>query len=171
MSQPLDWDLTGDKPTVLILHSHATESFAPTGEYLSSAAYRTQDTAQNMVSVGAYVAELLEAGGISVLHDRTLHDSPSYDAAYTNSRATAQSYLEASKKKKKKKGRLFSISFENGQEHRYSQFELQCFWVAKYKCHWSRKLWMTVCPAVQMKYHILLPRICYGVLCFGRVLK
>ena len=95
VSQPLDWDLTGDKPTVLILHSHATESFAPTGEYLSSAAYRTQDTAQNMVSVGAYVAELLEAGGISVLHDRTLHDSPSYDAAYTNSRATAQSYLEA----------------------------------------------------------------------------
>ena len=48
-----------------------------------------------MVSIGDHVAELLEAGGISVLHDRALHDSPSYDASYNNSRASAQNYLKA----------------------------------------------------------------------------
>ena len=95
LTQPLNWDLTGDKPTVLILHTHATESFEPNGEYQESTPYRTLDTDHNMVSVGDYVAELLEAGGISVLHDRTLHDSPSYEASYNNSRASAQNYLKA----------------------------------------------------------------------------
>ena len=95
LTQPLDWDLTGDKPTVLILHTHATESFESNGEYQESTPYRTTDTAHNMVSVGDHVAKLLEAGGISVLHDRTLHDKPSYDASYNNSRASAQNYLKA----------------------------------------------------------------------------
>ena len=27
MEQPLNWDLTGDQPTVLILHTHSTVSY------------------------------------------------------------------------------------------------------------------------------------------------
>jgi stage II sporulation protein P len=47
-----------------------------------------------MVSVGAYVAKRLEEAGISVLHDTILHDEPSYNAAYNNSRKSVQAYLQ-----------------------------------------------------------------------------
>ncbi len=94
LTQPLTWDLTGDGPKVLIVHSHATESFAPTGAYAESSPYHTLDTDYNMVSVGAYVAQLLTEGGITVVQDTTLHDSPSYNAAYTGSRESVQKYLQ-----------------------------------------------------------------------------
>ena len=31
MEQPLNWDLTGDQPTVMILHTHSTESYTRLG--------------------------------------------------------------------------------------------------------------------------------------------
>lgn len=95
VTQPLDWCLKGEEPTVLIVHSHATESYDPSGEpYEQSSAYRTLDTGHNMVSIGAKLTELLEAGGIRVIHDTTLHDYPSYNASYSASRKTVQGYLE-----------------------------------------------------------------------------
>ncbi len=94
LTKPLTWDLTGEQPAVLILHSHGSESFAPTGEYTEVSPYHTLDSRHNMLSIGDYVAQLLEAGGISVIHDTTLHDNPSYNASYSNSRASAQKYLE-----------------------------------------------------------------------------
>ena len=94
LSQPLNWDLTGDAPTVLIVHSHGSESFAPTEGYEESSPYHTLDTRYNMISVGTYMAELLRAGGIGVIHDTALHDNPSYNASYNNSRASVQEYLQ-----------------------------------------------------------------------------
>lgn len=92
----LSWELTGDEPTVLIYHSHATESYTPSaGEtYKETSAYRTLDTNYNMVSVGDRLAQLLRAQGIGVVHDRTLHDEPSYSAAYSSSRKSVQALLE-----------------------------------------------------------------------------
>jgi len=52
------------------------------------------DNNHNMISVGNRLAELLEAGGIHVIQDTTLHDNPSYNAAYSNSRKSVQQYLE-----------------------------------------------------------------------------
>lgn len=92
--EPLQWDLTGSEPTVLILHSHGSESFTPTGNYTESSPYHTIDTSYNMISIGAYLAEMLENGGVSVLQDTTLHDSPSYNAAYGNSRKSMEAYLQ-----------------------------------------------------------------------------
>lgn len=95
--QPLDWVLTGENPTVLILHTHATESYTPSpGEiYEESSAYRTFNASYNMLSVGEELTRVLEAGGISVLHDRTLHDYPSYNGSYNHARKTIAAYLEA----------------------------------------------------------------------------
>lgn len=95
LTKPLTWDLTGEGPRVLIVHTHGSESFVSNGEYQETTPYHTLDTEYNMVSVGAYVAELLEEAGISVLHDTALHDEPSYNAAYGNSRKSVQAYLEA----------------------------------------------------------------------------
>lgn len=93
ISQPLSWDLTQSAPTVLIVHSHATESYAYTGEYTETSAYRTLDENYNVVSIGEQIARQLQAGGIRVIHDRTLHDSPSYNNAYNSSRQSAENYL------------------------------------------------------------------------------
>lgn len=94
--QPLEWDLTGDEPKVLILHTHATESYTKTPEedYEESADYRTLDEGHNLVSVGDALAERLEAGGVSVIHDRSFHDYPSYNGSYGDARESMAAYLE-----------------------------------------------------------------------------
>lgn len=93
LQQPLTWDLMGEAPTVLILHSHATESYEKDAQYTETSPYRTLDINYNMVSVGARVAEILEAEGIRVIHDRTLHDYPSYNDAYGNARSAITAAL------------------------------------------------------------------------------
>ena len=96
LTQTLDWDLTGEEPTVLILHTHTTESYTQTenSTYEESSAFRTLEEACNMLAVGDRVAETLEAGGISVIHDRTFHDYPSYSGSYAASRETVETYLK-----------------------------------------------------------------------------
>lgn len=94
---PLDWDLTGSEPTVLILHTHATESYTkqPGEIYEEDSDYRTLNASYNMLSIGEELTRVLTAGGISVLHDRTLHDYPSYSGSYDHARETIWAYLEA----------------------------------------------------------------------------
>ena len=94
LQKPLNWSLKGEEPTVLIVHTHASESYTNTEGYSESSEYRTLDEAYNMVSIGAYLAQLLEAEGIHVVHDRTLHDYPSYNGSYEQSRNSVKSYLE-----------------------------------------------------------------------------
>lgn len=88
--QPLTWELKQSQPTVLIIHSHATESYAD----MEQDGYRSQDVQDNMVFMGDVLVRLLEARGIQALHDRQLHDYPSYSDAYTNSRESIKAYLE-----------------------------------------------------------------------------
>lgn len=92
---PLSWDLTGEEPAVLIVHTHATESYtrAEAEDYTESAAYHTLDEQYNMVSLGDEVARILEAGGIRVIHDRSYHDEPSYNDSYANARTSIAEYL------------------------------------------------------------------------------
>ena len=96
LTQSLNWNLQGDQPTVLILHTHTTESYTKSkGEnYKESSHFRTLDEHYNMVSIGDRVAEYLTQQGISVIHDRELHDYPSYNGSYTHSRNAAAEYLE-----------------------------------------------------------------------------
>ena len=94
MTTPLRWYLPLPEPTVLIFHTHATESYAQGSRpYTESGYYRTLDENFNMLSIGRRVAEILEEQGIRVIHDLSLHDYPSYTAAYNNSRYSAQEYL------------------------------------------------------------------------------
>lgn len=95
LTRPLSWNLTEEAPTVLILHTHATESYTKGTEgYTETSAFRTLDEEYNMVSIGDALARALEAGGIRVIHDRTLHDYPSYNSSYAQARKTIQKQLE-----------------------------------------------------------------------------
>ena len=94
---PLDWDLTGDAPKILILHTQGTESYTqqPGEIYEEDSDYRTFNSSYNMLSIGEELTQVLTAGGISVLHDRTLHDYPSYSGSYDHARETIWAYLDA----------------------------------------------------------------------------
>lgn len=83
-------------PQVLILHTHATESFNENGlsEYTSEFAQRSTDDNKNITAVGAAMAKELEAAGVKVIQDKKHHDSPLYNGAYTRSYDTANYYLK-----------------------------------------------------------------------------
>lgn len=92
-------DFTVEKngePQVLIMHTHATESYEPYERDFYDASFnsRTTDRSMNMAAVGDKIAEQLEAAGIGVIHDTTLHDYPSYNGSYDLSRETVKKYLE-----------------------------------------------------------------------------
>ncbi len=85
----LDWDLTGPVPTVLILHTHTTEGYADTHDREN---FRTDDETGNMLAIGDEVARVLELGGITAIHDRTVHDTD-YSSAYRSARQTVEACL------------------------------------------------------------------------------
>ncbi len=91
----IDIKLNTDEPQVLILHTHGTESFEPYSRdyYDADFPFRSRDSEHNMVAVGAALAESLAENGISVIHDGTLHDYPSYTGAYDRSEATIRNIL------------------------------------------------------------------------------
>lgn len=77
------------QPTVLIYHTHTTESYMPYGSYYdTNYPDRSIDSNRNMVSVGDAICEVLAEHGISVVHDCTVHDNPEYVGAYNRSADT-----------------------------------------------------------------------------------
>ncbi len=83
------------QPTVLIYHSHSTESYTllDAGFYTESADLKTQDISRNVVRVGDEICKILEEKGIGVIHDTEIHDS-SYNESYDSSRKSVEEYLE-----------------------------------------------------------------------------
>ena len=93
LEKPLQWELYGEEPTVLILHTHSTESYTQHGEnYVETSAWRTLDENYNMLSIGAEVARLLNDRGIPTVQDRQLHDYPSYNGSYASARKAIREY-------------------------------------------------------------------------------
>jgi len=87
----------GTQPRVLIVHTHGCECYMSydAGFYNHTDPTRSEDPAENVTAVGEAIAEELRAGGVGVLHDTTLHDSPEYTGAYNRSEKTVQAYLAA----------------------------------------------------------------------------
>lgn len=86
-------DLT--KPTVLIFHTHTTESYlmADNGVFYSDYQTRSEDPSRNMVRVGDEICKRLKDAGIGVIHDTNIYDA-TYNGAYARSRKTVLEYLE-----------------------------------------------------------------------------
>ena len=89
--------LPADGPQVLILHTHTSEAYTPDGidRYTASGTARTEDLNYNIVRVGDVLADALTAQGLSVLHDRTIYDYPSYTGSYSRSGAAVEAALAA----------------------------------------------------------------------------
>ncbi len=87
--------LPADGPQILIVHTHATEAYTPDAAdvYVPSATARTLEEEDNVLRVGDEMERVFTEMGLQVLHDRTLHDYPQYNGAYTRSYQTVEDYL------------------------------------------------------------------------------
>lgn len=94
LSEKPHFTLHKNKPLVLIVHTHASESFTSNGEFETSDTDRTLDTRYNMIRIGEEFAKILTDNGICVIHDKTIHDYPSYTSSYQRTLGTIEMYLE-----------------------------------------------------------------------------
>lgn len=87
INAPRSVNITSDGPQILIVHTHSTESYSGDGAttYDINTGDRSADTSNNVVAVGDAVTKIFEEKGIKTIHDRTLHDYPSYNGSYASS--------------------------------------------------------------------------------------
>lgn len=96
LNTPLDFTIGSGLPSVLIVHTHTSESFTKTAsdDYEESDPYRTENCDYNVVRVGEELKNALESYGIGVIHDATIHDYPDYNGAYSRSMDTISENLQ-----------------------------------------------------------------------------
>lgn len=80
----------GKDPVVLIVHTHATESYLPSSE----GNYHRKGRLNTVRDAGDVLAETLDKEGIPCVHDSTLHDEKSYNQAYSRSYETTEALLK-----------------------------------------------------------------------------
>jgi len=85
-----------DDFSVLIVHTHTTESYTPSEKfnYTPTDTDRTTDKDYNMVRVGDEIEKILKAKGIKVYHDTTINDYPSYSGSYNKSAMAIENHIK-----------------------------------------------------------------------------
>lgn len=95
LEAPVDLQIKKGLPAVLIYSTHSSESYTPEEEaYTPSADYRTLDKNHNMLSLGQALETDLQKMGLTVLRDAAIHDSPSYNYAYSHARKSADGLIK-----------------------------------------------------------------------------
>ncbi|MBO5744627.1 MAG: stage II sporulation protein P [Clostridia bacterium] len=88
---------SNSSPKVLIIHTHGSEAYSPDGEmsYADEGGefMRSEDANENVVSLGEYLAELLNKKGISTVHCSVMHDNIQSKDSFSRSEATIKEYL------------------------------------------------------------------------------
>ena len=84
------------KPQVLIVHTHTTESYMTQERtyYTDNDKTRSTNDDENIVAVGKVLKSTLEAKGIGVVHAAERHDYPEYTGAYSRTAETIKKYLK-----------------------------------------------------------------------------
>jgi stage II sporulation protein P len=92
---PLRIKLDNNGPQVLIIHTHATEAFLPTGGhyYDPSAPMRTQDMEHTVMRVGAEMMAVLNDMGVQTVQCRGVHDTPTFNGSYRRALESIEKYL------------------------------------------------------------------------------
>ena len=95
LGERIDLSVNKDKPSVLIFHTHTTETYQilDRGFYEVGFMTRTKDSGLNMIRVGKEICAEIEKAGYKVIHDTEIHDL-SYNGAYEHSRKKVQEYLK-----------------------------------------------------------------------------
>ena len=85
-------------PLVLVIHTHATESYMPEGAdfYVDDGneLARSNNTEENMIAVGKEFTRILIENGIPTLHCTVIHDKDSYRESYSRAAESIAKYLK-----------------------------------------------------------------------------
>lgn len=92
INQVLSFKINNSGPQVLIMHTHTTECYSE-ATYVKGAPDRNLDENKNITAVGVAIEKVLKENGINVIHDKTVHDYPSYNSAYQSAEATIRKNL------------------------------------------------------------------------------
>ena len=96
-SAPIKNYYRNNAPIVLVIHTHATESYMPEGAKFykdEGEIARSSDTNENMIAVGIEFVRVLEENGISTLHCTVMHDKESYRESYSRAAESIAKYLK-----------------------------------------------------------------------------
>lgn len=88
--QKKETKVDNSKPQVIIYHTHSTESYQP---YSASNFHRVKEKG-TVRDVGNVLTEELNELGVSVYHDKTIHDRPSYNESYDRSLETITTLMK-----------------------------------------------------------------------------
>lgn len=85
LSEKLKFKLAGNNIETVIYHTHTTESYTQSKNYMYEAngVYRTLDTNANMIRIGEEMKRNLQQNGFAVFHDKTIYDYPDYNSSYS----------------------------------------------------------------------------------------
>ena len=90
ISKPKPIKIKRNKPSILIYHTHGTESYKP----ITEGNYHSLKKEYTVIGAATVITEELKKKGYEVIHDTTYHDYPSYSGSYNRSATTARSILE-----------------------------------------------------------------------------
>ncbi len=82
--------LSDGDPLVIIYHTHASESYRPS----TSGNFHKEGEKNTVREVGDIMESVMEEAGINVIHDKTMHDRPSYNESYARSLETIQRLMK-----------------------------------------------------------------------------
>jgi len=91
-------DISASEPLVLVLHTHTSEAFLPSGtQYIEGTvgdATYSRDEENNILAVGAAFCAALKENGITAIHCTVMHDDPTLGGAYARAEVTIEEYLK-----------------------------------------------------------------------------
>ncbi|MBS3994749.1 MAG: stage II sporulation protein P [Alkaliphilus sp.] len=90
IKRPNKTKLDAEKPTILIYHTHGTESYLPE----KAGNFRSLNKKYTVRSVGEQLTKHLTRKGHNVVHDETIHDYPSFQQSYVRGLETLKSNLD-----------------------------------------------------------------------------
>ncbi len=95
LKEKADLSVSKEKPSVLIFHTHTTETYQilDRGFYEEGFMTRSNNSSQNMLRVGQAICEQIERAGYKVIHDTAVYDAK-YSGAYSRSRKGVEEYLK-----------------------------------------------------------------------------
>ncbi len=98
LSHPIGRQESMSPPTVLVVHTHTSEAYLPSGtQYVEgSVGDRTysQAESENVLSVGSILCQRLNEKGITAIHCTVMHDASGLGGSYARSAETVKRYLE-----------------------------------------------------------------------------
>ncbi len=89
-------DFSADKPLVLIVHTHGSESYLPNGYdfYSPDEDFRSENPPETVVHIGELLCKELNSLGINAIHDETMYDLTDFNRSYAYSREGILKWLE-----------------------------------------------------------------------------